>query len=112
MCGMTIELVGIVTLIAGFYILRRGPDVGIVLLFCASLLGAAAAFKLPALGGANIMPAHALLPFYCLAVLRTRGGFGNALSSLSFPRPESITRHLAFHGGHLQKNRSDRPGVR
>ncbi len=84
---MTIELIGIVTLIAGIYILRRGPDVGIVLLFCASLLGAAAAFKLPALGGANIMPAHALLPFYCLAVLRMRGGIGNALASLSFPRP-------------------------
>lgn len=84
---MTLELIGLFTLLAGFLTLRKGPDFGIVAMMIATLLGAAAAVKLPALGGANIQPAHALLPFYCLAVLQTKDGLARSLTALTFPRP-------------------------
>lgn len=84
---MTIELIGIITIVCGLLILRLGPDFGIYALMIATLLGAAAAVKLPMLGGANILPAHALLPFYALAVAKLPRGVDNAIRSLAYPGP-------------------------
>lgn len=84
---MTVEVIGIITALAGFLMLWRGPDLGITLLMLATLLGAAAAVKLPALGGATVLPAHALLPFYVFAVARQPHAIQNALRSLAGPKP-------------------------
>jgi len=84
---MSIELIGLITLVAGLLVIRSGPDFGIAVLMIATLLGAAAAIKLPALGGASILPAHALLPFYLLALIRQPGAISDAIRSLAFPGP-------------------------
>ncbi len=83
---MILEPIGIITIIAGLMVLRKGPDLGIVLLMLASLLGAAAAIKLPALGGSSVLPAHLLMPFYVVAVVRQLG-FGRVLRTMTFPAP-------------------------
>lgn len=84
---MAIEMIGIITVIFGLLTLRYGPDFGIYVLMVATLLGAAAAVKLPALAGANILPAHAFLPFYLLAVARLPRGADRAMGSLAYPGP-------------------------
>lgn len=84
---MAIELIGIITIIFGLLTLRFGPDFGIYVLMVATLLGAAAAVKLPALAGANILPAQVLLPFYVIAVARLPGGVSNGLRGLITPGP-------------------------
>ncbi|MEZ5815615.1 MAG: hypothetical protein R3D44_00850 [Hyphomicrobiaceae bacterium] len=67
---MTVEPIGIITIILGVLILRKGPGLGIVVLLCSFLLGAAAAVKLPALGGSSIAPAYVILLFYVASILR------------------------------------------
>ena len=84
---MQIELVGIVTLILGIATLWFGPGFGVAALATTSLLGAAAAVKLPVLGGSSITPGHLLLPFYIWVVGRACGGQLNLLRSFSFPSP-------------------------
>lgn len=84
---MIIEPIGFYVLLAGIFVLYKGPELGVYVLAFAMLLGAAAAVKLPALGDASIMPAHALLPFYFLAVAQARGGVARIFDSLIFPKP-------------------------
>ncbi|MEO1281910.1 MAG: hypothetical protein AAFV69_09265 [Pseudomonadota bacterium] len=77
---MTFEPIGLITLVVGLLILRRGPDFGLIVMASANLLGTAAAVKLPALGGANILVAHFLLPFYTLAISRSTWGTAGVLA--------------------------------
>jgi hypothetical protein len=66
---MTVELIGILTLVLGIIGLFR-PTSFIVRVFLAStLLGSAAAFVLEAIGGTNISPAHLLLGFLAYRLL-------------------------------------------
>lgn len=84
---MTVEPIGIVTLIFGLLVLWAGADFGIYVLAAASLLGAAAVATLPALGGASIMPVFLILPFYVAAVFASRANRVGGLASVSFPQP-------------------------
>jgi hypothetical protein len=84
---MIIEVVGFIVIGAGLLVIRYGPDFGIVVLMIGTLLGAAAALKLPALGGANMLPGHLLLPFYLLALVRQPGAISEMIRSLAFPKP-------------------------
>jgi len=84
---MIVEIIGFITLGIGLLTIRYGPDFGIYALMISTLLGAAAAVKLPALADANILPAHALLPFYLLAVARLPRGTERAVRSLAYPSP-------------------------
>ena len=82
---MTLELIGAICLLAGLLILWKGPKLGFYLFCPTTLLGAAAAIKLPAVGGASIQPAHLLLAFLALAVLFRTKLRQAALQSLVFP---------------------------
>jgi hypothetical protein len=82
---MTLEPLGWFFLPLGVLTLWRGPSLGLFLLCPATLLGAAAAIKLPAVGGASIQPAHLLLGFLTISVLRERSLWQVALRSLAFP---------------------------
>ena len=84
---MSIEPIGVVTVLVGLLVLYLGPNFGIYALTVSSLLGAAAVIKLPALGDANIQPVHLILCFYVIAVASTRGGIRDGLRSLAFPGP-------------------------
>src|SRR5687767_2753021 len=84
---MTIEVIGALAVLAGFWGLWRGPVAAFWVLALSTLLGAAAAFKLPALGDASVPPALVLTGFFALSVvLRTRMRVA-AIESLTTPGP-------------------------
>ncbi|WP_158809364.1 hypothetical protein [Beijerinckia sp. L45] len=58
---MSVEVIGVITLVAGFASLRLDPRVGFRILVVSMLLGSAAAFVVPGLG--TIQPAHLMLGF-------------------------------------------------
>jgi hypothetical protein len=78
---MTIEFIGIITLLIGTVSIFCKPAFIVRAFFCSTLLGSAAAFTLPALGGTNIQPAHLLLGFLALNLIgsgdpkRLKAGF-------------------------------------
>jgi hypothetical protein len=82
---MILEPIGAVCLLAGFIMLRKGPRFGVYLFCPSTLLGAAAAIKLPAIGGSSIQPAHLLLGFLAVSVLCRPSLVQAALKSLVFP---------------------------
>src|ERR687898_3571304 len=70
---MTVEIVGFIAMAAGLLIIWIGPTLGIFSLTLSTLLGAAAAFKLPSLGDPNIPPAVVIAACFALAIgLRSR----------------------------------------
>jgi hypothetical protein len=67
---MTIELIGIIALAVGFFSFFFDSALVVYVFFGATLLGSAAAFVLDSLGGTNISPAHLLLGFLSVRLLR------------------------------------------
>ncbi|WP_426230657.1 hypothetical protein [Pararhizobium sp. DWP3-4] len=84
---MIVEPIGILLAIAGIYTMAAGLTAGMYFLCICTLLGAAAALILPALGGANIQPSHFALLFLTAAVALRAKTLSAALSSLSYPGP-------------------------
>jgi hypothetical protein len=84
---MTVEYVGIVALLIGVLSLYCQQSFIVYMFFCVTLLGAAAAFVLTNLGGTNISPAHLLLLFLALRLLRTPEILQNSIRGLEFGRP-------------------------
>src|SRR3981081_3506357 len=77
--AMQIEVLGLLVWVVG-------PDLSILVFFVSTLLGAAAAVTVTALGDANIQPAHLMLGFVTIAALANRDLSGAAARALSFPR--------------------------
>ncbi|MDQ0391447.1 hypothetical protein [Labrys monachus] len=95
---MSIEPIGIVTFLAGFLVLWFGPLLGIFFLTSFSLLGAAAAIQLPALGGTSIQPVHLMLAFFALSVMLQPKGLSLAMQSLTWPGPGYWLLMLVAYG--------------
>jgi O-Antigen ligase len=84
---MTIELIGIIALLAGFVSLFFEPALIVSVFLCTSLLGSAGAFTLPALGDTNISPAHLLLGFLAIKLLSTADVRSKLADGMGFGRP-------------------------
>jgi hypothetical protein len=84
---MTIELIGIIALALGFASMYRPPSFIVNVFLCSTLLGAAAASILEALGGTSLPPAHLLLGFLTLRFLRDKAISKNILNGFAFGRP-------------------------
>ncbi len=84
---MIIEPIGILLALVGIYTMAAGMSVGVYSLCICTLLGAAAALILPALGGANVQPSHFALVFLTAAVALRPRTFSASLSCLSYPGP-------------------------
>ncbi len=82
---MSVEPVGLATLVIGFACLLLGWRFSLYALACASLLGAAAALFFGS--GGQVQPGHLLLAFAVPAVLCRRDALAAALRSLAFPHP-------------------------
>ena len=82
---MSIEPVGLATLVVGFACLLFGWRFSVYALAVASLLGAAAALFFGS--GGQVQPAHLLLAFVIPTVLCRRDALAAALRGLAFPRP-------------------------
>jgi hypothetical protein len=84
---MTVELIGIGTVLVGLWALWHGPIAAFWVMALATLLGAAAAFKVPALGDASVPPVLVVAIFLTITVaLRPRLRTA-ALESLAPPGP-------------------------
>ncbi|MCA1454134.1 hypothetical protein I6F35_13030 [Bradyrhizobium sp. BRP22] len=83
---MTVELIGIITLLAGLVGIFCPSAFIVTAFFCSTLLGSAAALTLPALGDTNIQPAHLLLGFMA-AKLISNGDQKRVLAALVMGRP-------------------------
>ena len=92
---MSLEPIGIFTLVLGIYCLFAGYHASIVVFIGLSVFGAAAAILM---GSANIQPAHLFLAFLALSVLTYRNKFGIAVKALSFPRPGFWLACLLIYG--------------
>jgi hypothetical protein len=84
---MTVEYVGVFALLIGILCLYCQQSFIVYMFMCATLLGAAAAFVLTGLGGTNISPAHLLLCFLSLRLLRTPEILQNSVRGLELGRP-------------------------
>jgi O-Antigen ligase len=95
---MTVEPIGLICLLAGLFILWSGPKAGFYLLCPAMLLGAAAAIKLPAIGGASVQPAHILLGFVAIAVFQRSELRQASVKTLAFPNAGFWFCLFVFYG--------------
>jgi hypothetical protein len=84
---MTIEMIGIGTILAGLWGLWQGPLAAFWLMALATLLGAAAAFKVPALGDASVPPVLVVAIFLAITVAQRPHLRTAALESLAPPGP-------------------------
>ena len=84
---MTFEFVGFFSLLIGILSLYCRESFIVYMFFCATLLGAAAAFVLTNLGGTNISPAHLLLGFLTVRLLRIRQISSKSIQGLAFGFP-------------------------
>lgn len=84
---MTVEPIGLVLALLGVLIIFMPPNFVIQCLLVTGLLGAAAAFKLPALGGASIQPVHFLLLFVLVSCLLRKQWLNQLIASLYYPKP-------------------------
>jgi hypothetical protein len=81
---MSIEPIGLITILLGVYCLRLGHLATATVFVVATLLGAAAAMLI---GAANIQPAHLFLAFVAMSLFAKDGEKAAAISALAFPRP-------------------------
>ena len=77
-------LIGLITVLVGFWALASGPRGLVTALILATLLGSAAALLV---GSASIQPAHVLLGFVALGVVTRRREYMEIVRTLSFPQP-------------------------
>ncbi|MDX6710284.1 MAG: hypothetical protein QOH96_1300 [Blastocatellia bacterium] len=84
---MTVELIGIIALAIGCLSSFFEAAFIVYAFFCATLLGSAAAFVLSSLGGTNISPAHLLLGFLAVRLLRDRRIYQQTIEAIAPGRP-------------------------
>jgi|HubBroStandDraft_4_1064222.scaffolds.fasta_scaffold00284_9 hypothetical protein len=82
---MQVEAIGAITLALGLIGWIAGHRFAVPVFFASTLLSAAAALILPALGYANIQPAYLLLGFLALPAAASSASLSRAGSALAFP---------------------------
>jgi hypothetical protein len=92
---LSIEPVGLLTLIVGIICLLLGHRATAATLIVATLLGAAAAVLI---GAANIPPAHLLLAFLAITILTRRPETARAIRAMNFPGPAFWLLCLVIYG--------------
>lgn len=84
---MSIEPIGFIVLLLGVLGMIYGARFALATLCLSTLLGAAAALQLPALGGSSIQPSHLLVLFLVLAALLRPAQTQTVLASIAYPGP-------------------------
>ena len=84
---MSIEPIGFLILLVGVLSMLNGARFAIAALCLSTLLGAAAALQLPALGGSSIQPSHLLVLFLVMTALLRPVQTQATLSTLAYPGP-------------------------
>jgi len=84
---MSIEPIGFIVLLLGVLCMVNGARFAIATFCLSTLLGAAAALQLPALGGSSIQPSHLLVLFLVVTVLLRPAQMQATLASIAYPGP-------------------------
>jgi hypothetical protein len=84
---MTIELIGILTLLVAFLGMYREPEFVVYAFVIATLLGSAAATVLESLGGTNISPAHLLLGVLTIKLVSKPAVLQSSIRETAIGRP-------------------------
>lgn len=92
---MSLEPIGVLTIIAGLLCLQLGYIATSATMVVAALLGASAAILV---GAANIQPAHLLLAFVFATSLTRRREAANAMRAIKFPNPGFWLACLVIYG--------------
>ena len=92
---MSVDLIGILTIAAGFLSLWLGTRAVFTTFILANLLGAAAAFQA---GSFNIQPPHLLLGFVAVSVFGDPLLLTASINALRFPKPGFWLACLAVYG--------------
>jgi hypothetical protein len=92
---MSIEPIGLLTIIVGVLCLQLGYRAMFVTFVVAALLGSAAALLI---GSANIQPAHLLLGFVAASVLLRRREAAVMISAVGLPKPGFWLMCLVLYG--------------
>ena len=93
---MSVEPIGILSIIAGVVAILFGPYASIGLFVCATVLGSASVASLP--GGGNLSPAHLLLMYAIFALLVFDRKRPNWINYVAFPRPGFWLGILVLYG--------------
>ena len=93
---MTIEPIGILTLIIGLIAVFCRPNFAMLAFVLQALLGASAAFLLG--GSGSIQPAHVMLCFLLLVIFREPESFQIAMNVFAFPRQGFWLLSFAVYG--------------
>lgn len=70
---MSLEILGIVTILAGFLVLAAPIHWSFYVMTLSTLFGAAAALSLPMLGGASVLVPSLFLPFFAMRIFMATG---------------------------------------
>jgi hypothetical protein len=92
---MSIEPIGLVTIVVGLLCLLLGHRAAFTALVVATLFGAAAAVLI---GPANIQPAHLLLGFVAASMIMHSRETSDAIGALRFPQPGFWLLCLVLYG--------------
>lgn len=84
---MSIEPIGFIVLLIGVLCMVNGARFAITALCLSTLLGAAAALQLPALGGSSIQPSHLMVLFLVATALLRPAQTQAVLASMAYPGP-------------------------
>jgi hypothetical protein len=92
---MSIEPIGLLTIVIGIICLQLGYRATFAAFIVAALFGSAAALLI---GSANIQPAHLLLAFAAIAVLKRPRERAGAIDAIHMPRPGFWLMCLVLYG--------------
>ena len=92
---MSVDLIGVLTVVAGFFSLLLGTRAVFTTFILANLLGSAAAFQT---GSITIQPPHLLLAFVAVSVFSDHRLLTTSISALRFPKPGYWLACLAVYG--------------
>ena len=92
---MSVDLIGILTIVGGFLSLLLGARAVFTTFILANLLGAAAAFQTSSF---NIQPPHLLLAFVAVSAFGDRLLLTASINALRFPKPGYWLACLALYG--------------
>ena len=93
--AVSVDLIGVLTVVAGFVSLLLGTRAVFTTFILANLLGSAAAFQT---GSITIQPPHLLLAFVALSALGDRPLLTSSISALRFPKAGYWLTCLAVYG--------------
>ncbi len=95
---MDIQLIGLVFFAVGISFFKYGANFAIKMFVPSTLLASCAAFIVPGLGAATVQPAHLLLGFLTLCVLKNKHYWKPMLNCMTFPREGFWLVAIAVYG--------------